>query len=101
MSLTRSAIDKQAPILHQPMHLISFVQALIINWFKFFLVTFIKFVGRQTAEAVESGVADLFLAASCALFGGDKQGELFVVAAAAWVTGFLASLATNWLRTKQ
>ncbi|OKB68717.1 hypothetical protein BHU62_01340 [Serratia marcescens] len=99
--MTRSAIDKQAPILHQPLHLISFVQALIIDWLKFFLVTFIKFVGRQTTEAVESGVVDLFLAALFALFGVDERGELFAASAAAQVAGFLASLAIGWLCTKR
>lgn len=60
---------------------------------------FAKFVGRQTADLVESIVIGLFsITAFVALFWFDEWWKSIAVAIAIFFAGFLVSLAIGWLR---
>lgn len=70
-----------------------------MSWLKSFLVKFAKFVGRQTADLVESIVIGLFsITAFVALFWFNEWWKSIAVAIAIFFAGFLVSLAIGWLR---
>lgn len=65
-----------------------------MNWLKSCLVKFAKFIGRQTADLIESVVIGLFsLAAFVALFWFDEWWKSIAAAVTIFFVGFLVSLA--------
>ncbi|AVJ18329.1 hypothetical protein CLM71_14875 [Serratia sp. MYb239] len=70
-----------------------------MNSIKSFLAKFVKFVGRQTADLVESVVLGLFsIAAFVALFWFDEWWQSIGAAVGIFLMGFLVSLAIGWGR---